>query len=345
MNNNRMNIFISYCHKDQYWLDRLKIHLKPLEKSFKVNIWEDTQIRPGSKWREEIQQALDSAKIAILLISADFLASDFINSNELPPLLKAAEERGAIILPVIAKPSIFNYIKDISQFKAVNSPSESLISLPEGKQEEIFVKVAETLFQAIYNSGEDNIENKNLYSHDNENFLNRNHWIKLLKIGDWIHDKKNCLFIGTGMNCYLLSRNEYGDIGFSIKAVIKFSNIEMQMGEFNAGIIFGWKSDKANPQYYNILISGYEVNFERIGFNGGDAFRDFEHIENGDKFKIIEDQFYIFYISFNSKKITVKINENIICSFKAPVTFDGRVGLRPWRSQVDCKTFEIEREE
>jgi len=342
--NIRQNVFISYSHKDRHWLNRLKIHLKPLEKSFKVDIWEDTLIRPGSKWREEIQKALDSAKVAILLISADFLASDFIASNELPPLLKAAENEGAIILPVIAKPSLFNYINDLSQFKAVNAPSESLISLPEGKQEEVFVKVAETLFKTIFNDTSTESINSKLDESSllyNENFLIRDHWTKLIKIGDWIYDKNKGLFIGAGMNSYIISRNEYGLNDFSIRAVLKFSNIELVMSEFNAGFIFGWRSDKANPQYYNILITGYEIQLEKIGFSGGDAFSDYDHIATGGEFNVVENQFYDFVISFKHDKIEVILNDVNICSFKTPEALTGRVGLRPWRSQIDCKTFEI----
>ncbi len=55
---------------------------------------EPTKIKAGDKWKEKIERALEKSAIAILLISADFLASDFIVDNELPPLLKSAEGKG-----------------------------------------------------------------------------------------------------------------------------------------------------------------------------------------------------------------------------------------------------------
>ena len=77
-------IFISYNHADIAILERVQIHLKPLEKMNLIDIWDDTRIKAGEKWKDEVEKALEQASIAILLISADFLASDFIVENELP---------------------------------------------------------------------------------------------------------------------------------------------------------------------------------------------------------------------------------------------------------------------
>jgi TIR domain len=73
----RTKVFISYSHKDQEWLYRLQTHLKPLVREG-LDCWDDTHIRPGDDWKQEIQNALDTAQIAVLLISANFFASDFI---------------------------------------------------------------------------------------------------------------------------------------------------------------------------------------------------------------------------------------------------------------------------
>lgn len=144
-------IFISYSHKDEDpWLERVQTHLKPLERLGKINRWDDTRIKAGDKWREEISHSLNDSKVAILLISANFFASDFIAKNELPPLLKAAKTKGTVILPLIISASQFEKIPWISQIQSVNKPdSEALEKLSKGEQEEVFVRLANAVEDAL----------------------------------------------------------------------------------------------------------------------------------------------------------------------------------------------------
>lgn len=136
-------IFVSYSHMDNEYLERLKVHLKPFEKKGQIDLWVDTKIKAGEKWKEKINSALDKSIIAILLISADFLASDFIIDNELPPLLKSAEEKGKVILPIIVKPCRYASEENLSKFQAINDPKNPLSKLNENDKEEIYVKVAD----------------------------------------------------------------------------------------------------------------------------------------------------------------------------------------------------------
>jgi hypothetical protein len=145
----RTKVFISYSHKDEKWLRRLEVHLRPLVRDSDIDIWDDKRIQPGSKWREEIRKAIESAKVAVLLVSADFLASDFIAADELPPLLNAAKENGVTILPVIVRPSRFRHITALSQYQAVNDPSKPLEGMSKHKQEEVFVKLSERVASAV----------------------------------------------------------------------------------------------------------------------------------------------------------------------------------------------------
>lgn len=125
----KINIFISYSHSDKKWLERLQKHLKVLSKHFElIEYWDDTKIKGGDKWKKEIEDAIAKANVAILLVSTDFLSSDFIATDELPPLLRKAEEEGTRILPLIVAPCAFT-LSEISDFQAVNSPEKTLTDL------------------------------------------------------------------------------------------------------------------------------------------------------------------------------------------------------------------------
>jgi len=141
----RDQVFFSYSHADSKYLDRMLIHLRPVERSGAVNLWSDTKIKVGDQWKREIKLAISKARAAVLLISADFLASEFIVSDELPPLLAAAELEGARIIPVIVKPSRFLRDGSLSRFHSLNDPKDPLISLDEAKREELYERLAEII--------------------------------------------------------------------------------------------------------------------------------------------------------------------------------------------------------
>src|SRR6266496_462728 len=147
----RTSAFISYSPKDQRYLQELHSHLAHYIRKENLNVWDDTRIPPGAKWREEIEKALQSAKVAVLLVSADFLASDFIVNNQLPALLTAAKEEGAIIFCVILRPCAFKDT-ELAQFQAVNDPSKPVGVKSRAQRDEIWNKVAELVWQAL--SGE-----------------------------------------------------------------------------------------------------------------------------------------------------------------------------------------------
>ena len=112
-----------------------------LKRAEKIVVWDDSTIKLTDVWRAEIQTGLDRACIAILLVSANFFASDFIATDELPALLQAAQEGGVKILPVIIGPSRFERTA-LYQFQAVNDPRWPLNSLPSHEADSILQKVA-----------------------------------------------------------------------------------------------------------------------------------------------------------------------------------------------------------
>lgn len=138
----KLRIFISYSHLDIDCLNRLLVHLKPLEKENLIDCWSDKKIRTGDKWKPEVMSNLENAAVAVLLISADFLASDFIINQELPPLLLSAETKGLRILPVILKPCGFLRDKSLSSIQSLNDPTNPLLGMSLIAQEHLYDKIA-----------------------------------------------------------------------------------------------------------------------------------------------------------------------------------------------------------
>jgi anti-sigma regulatory factor (Ser/Thr protein kinase) len=145
----RNKVFISYSHRDTQWLERLRVHLRPLERLGVIERWDDSRIAVGDKWRDSIRAALSQTRVAVLLVSADFLASDFIDANELPPLLAAAESDGATIIPVILSPCRFKQNAALSQFQSLNPPSEPLSLKSQPEQDGVWVRLADEIERII----------------------------------------------------------------------------------------------------------------------------------------------------------------------------------------------------
>ena len=137
----RKYVFIAYS-QDRRYLKELQTHLARYERERLVDVWDDTKILPGANRREELQKALDHTRVAILLVSANFLASNFIAENVLPPLLQAAEVGGATILPVIVNYCEFEDTPTLQQFQPFNDPSEPLAIKEPGDRHKVWTDLA-----------------------------------------------------------------------------------------------------------------------------------------------------------------------------------------------------------
>lgn len=97
-------IFISYSHKDEPYREELEKHLIMLKRNGFIQTWTDRKILPGQEWSKEISSELEVAEIILLLISSDFLASDYCFDIEVKQAMKQHEQGVSKVVPIILRP-------------------------------------------------------------------------------------------------------------------------------------------------------------------------------------------------------------------------------------------------
>lgn len=96
-------VFISYAHEDRPYLNELTAHLSILQKRKLISTWNDTDISPGTEWKPQIMERLNRAQIILLLISADFINSDFAYGKEMELAIRRHKANQARVIPIILR--------------------------------------------------------------------------------------------------------------------------------------------------------------------------------------------------------------------------------------------------
>ena len=96
-------VFISYSHKDEAFREKLGAHLSLLKRQGVIDEWHDRRIAAGSEWAGEIDRNLNDAAVVLLLVSADFLASDYCYDKEMKQALERHDAGDARVIPVILR--------------------------------------------------------------------------------------------------------------------------------------------------------------------------------------------------------------------------------------------------
>ncbi len=132
--------FVSYSHIDMELKKMLLAHLKPLERLNLIKCWHDGEIKAGDKWDTKIAEKLEGSKLILLLVSVDFLNSEFCYEKEFERAIELNEEGGATIVPIILRDCLWKHTP-IGKFQA----------LPDGA---LAVKSASSLDTALKNVAE-----------------------------------------------------------------------------------------------------------------------------------------------------------------------------------------------
>jgi len=111
-------VFVSYSHADAEWVQRLEVLLKPVVRARRLRVWADSHIRAGNDWHRDITAAIERTRVALLLVSGDFLASDFIMDEELPALIA----RGAPLAPVLVGDCLWKQVHELARVQWLHDP-------------------------------------------------------------------------------------------------------------------------------------------------------------------------------------------------------------------------------
>ena len=137
-----IEVFFAYSREDEELLNELVKHLRPLQRDGVISTWYDRDINAGSEWEGEIDSHLHSAKIILLLISADFMDSDYCYGVEMDKAMKRHEAEEVVVIPVILRP-VYWQILQFSKLQALPKNAQAVTSW--GNQDEAFLDIAQNI--------------------------------------------------------------------------------------------------------------------------------------------------------------------------------------------------------
>jgi len=136
---NKVKVFLSYTHTDEKYKNKLNVHFAPLKRCNKVETWNDRELIAGTKFDAEIKKHLNEDEIIILLISADFIASDYCYDIEMKRALEREKNGECTVIPIILRDCLWQI-----------TPLKDLLALPkDGKPISTFVNEDEAYLQIV----------------------------------------------------------------------------------------------------------------------------------------------------------------------------------------------------
>lgn len=140
-------VFISYSHKDEHFKDELIIMLASLQRRGVIDAWQDRRIEPGFEWFRSIQEAMNECQIALLLVSSDFLASEFVTGNELPELFQLRKMAGMRAIPIIVRDCLWRSEPVLQDLQALPRDGRPIISFSRetGDRDHVWMEIAKAI--------------------------------------------------------------------------------------------------------------------------------------------------------------------------------------------------------
>jgi hypothetical protein len=130
----RHQVFISYSHKDTEWFRKLQLILAPVEAFHGIKVWDDKEIEPGEFWHDSIRNALAQTKIALCIVSQNFLDSQYITEHELNYLIEESKKQQVRLLLISASEINLEKVPFLKPIQFANDPAKPLDTLSEPEQ-------------------------------------------------------------------------------------------------------------------------------------------------------------------------------------------------------------------
>lgn len=140
-----MSIFVSYCHKDERLFNELLSVLRSLERAFELAVWSDLRIRPGRPFQRDIKVAISRARISVLLVTQNYLDSDFVSRIELPRVLN---KRGMSVVWIAGSASMY-LETPLANMQAANDPETPLDTLRAPKRKQALVDIGRKIASLV----------------------------------------------------------------------------------------------------------------------------------------------------------------------------------------------------
>src|SRR5215212_4213716 len=141
-----LRIFCSYSHKDEEYLNELRAWLRGLERQGQIEWWHDREIVPGWEWEEAIDKNLRTADIIFLLVTPDFMASDYVFEREIDRAIERHERGEARVIPIIVRPSDWKWAP-FGKLQALPKDARPITTWPN--RDEAWLDVVEGLRRAV----------------------------------------------------------------------------------------------------------------------------------------------------------------------------------------------------
>jgi DNA polymerase III delta prime subunit len=141
-----LRVFLSYAHVDETLRASLETHLSYLQREGRIALWHDRQVVPGMDWAQEIDEALSTASLILLLISPDFVASDYCYGIEMTRVLELHRAGTALVVPVIVRPVDWSHLPFVS---LQSLPRNMLPVTSWSNQDEAWLDIAQGIRRTI----------------------------------------------------------------------------------------------------------------------------------------------------------------------------------------------------